>query len=700
MPNRLAFESSPYLQQHRDNPVDWYPWGEEALNRALTEDRPILLSVGYSACHWCHVMEHESFSDPEIAELMNRYFINIKVDREERPDVDALYMHAVRRMTGDGGWPMTVFLTPEGVPFHGGTYFPPRPRHGLPSFRQLLEAVHHAFSNQRREIETAAVGIRNALATDMRLNPDPAAPAEHQLHRAFHGVMRDFDPHTAGFGGAPRFPQPMVIDFLLRYHARFDSAEALSTAVTLLHAMAGGGIHDQIGGGFHRYTVDAHWLVPHFEKMLYDNVLLARAYTRAAQVTSNPEFGRTARSTLEYLLREMHHRNGGFFSSQDADSEGSEGRFYVWASEEINSLLDPGTAALVRDYWNITPTGNWEGTNILNTSPGDAREAVAAAAEARGLTLSIAEEKLDTARRILYEARSRRVHPGRDEKILTGWNALALHAFAEAGRVFRRDDFTRAAESNARFLLSELWIDGVLHRAWRDGVARIPAFLEDYAMLVDALVELYRTTFNPRWIREARLLADTMINRFWSADEDLFFDTSATADPLIVRPRDPYDNATPSGSSAAAHALTRLGRLTGVERYDQIAGRVTMRMAETASRFPRGFAHLLATLSTRLAPPTEVALIGDPADQGTRDLLDVINSRFLPDTVVALGNPAARPEEEVELPLLTGRTTRGNRPAAYVCLNFSCSAPVTTPYDLRRELDRIPPAATQGAGGS
>jgi uncharacterized protein YyaL (SSP411 family) len=590
-----------------------------------------------------------------------------------------------------------------------------------------------------------------------------------------------------------------VIDFLLHYHARFGAPDALPMATAVLCTMAGGGIHDQIGGGFHRYSVDARWLVPHFEKMLYDNALLARLYTRAAQATRTPgpppipdrtlttwhgdggkeespgfaetseatrasgaslakgpddtgegreggtsereesptgqgsatggrrgtrdaidpredagsnatseEFARIAGSTLDYLLREMRHERGGFFSSQDADSEGEEGRFYVWEEDEILDILRgdaiamrpgqvPGQAAsqtadseteksiaFLCDYWEITPAGNWEARNILN-----APRPLAEVAAGHRLSIEAAEAILRNARRVLYEARARRVWPGRDEKILTAWNALALHAFAEAGRVLRRPDYTAVAIRNAEFLLGEMWIDGVLHRVWRDGVARIPAFLDDHAMLVDALIELYRTTFDPRWIREARRLADTMIARFWSEDEGIFHDTpSFLSDALIVRPREIHDNPIPSGTSAAAHALTRLARLTGDRGYDAIADRVTAGMVDLASRVPRGFAHLLGALAVRLAPPTEVAIIGDLHDPRTRALLDALDSRFLPDTTVVVREPhLPMAEAAAEFPLLADREAPGGIPTAFVCVNFSCRLPVHTPHELHRELD-------------
>jgi len=687
MSNRLANESSPYLLQHKDNPVDWYPWGAEALTRAKAEHRPILLSVGYSACHWCHVMEHESFEDPETARLMNEHFVNIKVDREERPDVDALYMQAVQQMTGHGGWPMTVFLTPEAAPFYGGTYFPPQPRHGLPSFRQLLSAVHLAFTSRFDQVNRSAEELRSALAQGMSVNPDPMPVNEAMLQRAFHGLGSRFDHALGGFGGAPKFPQPMIVDFLLRYWARSGSVDAKEMAEKTLDSMARGGIYDHIGGGFHRYSVDARWLVPHFEKMLYDNAQLARLYTRAFQATGRSDFRRVAEETLAYVVREMRDASGGFYSSQDADSEGVEGKFYAWASDEIEEAIPRDQLEDFSRYFDVSDAGNWEGVNILNTpTPRDIygeREG-ASEVELEGL---IAEW-----RDVLYRRRAERVWPGRDEKVLTSWNAMMLQAFAEAGRVLDVPAYTDVAVANAEFLLRELERDGRLLRTWRDGEAKIDAFLEDYALLVDALVELYSATFDSRWIRDATAIADRLIEGFWSPEEEMFYDTRLGGEELIIRPRDIYDNATPSGTSAAVHALLRLARLTGNEKFERVASRVLRGMADVATRMPQAFGHLLGALSLHLSTPVEIAIVGDPSASGTRELLAVMRHYFLPEAVSALQStePGATTAADL-IPVLAERIAIDGQSTAYVCEGYSCRLPVTTPSELEQELRAIAP---------
>jgi uncharacterized protein len=679
MSNRLANETSPYLLQHKDNPVDWYPWGEEALRRARDEDRPILLSVGYSACHWCHVMEHESFADPETARLMNEGFVNIKVDREERPDVDAIYMQAVQQMTGHGGWPMTVFLTPQGAPFYGGTYFPPEPRHGLPSFRQILQAIGTAYGERRDEVESSATSLREALEQGMAVNPAPGDIDPGMLQRAFHAIGSRYDHQLGGFGGAPKFPQPMILDFLLRYATRYDSSEALDMVETTLTRMAAGGIRDHLGGGFHRYSVDARWLVPHFEKMLYDNALLARIYLRAFQATKRADFRAVAEDTLAYVVREMRHHDGGFFSSQDADSEGVEGRFYVWSAPEIDEALGED-GPVFRRFYDVSEGGNWEGTSILNTP----RSPESVAAE-MGISPAELASILAAGRKTLYDRRTRRIWPGRDEKVITSWNAMMLHAFAEAGRVLK-PGYSRIAIENAEFILRELRSGDGIRRTWRDGTAKIDGFLEDHALLVDALLELYSATFEPRWVMEARTIADSMITRFWSPEDELFYDAAADQEDLIFRPRDIYDNATPSGTSAAVHALTRLTRYTGEAAYDRIAGRVVHGLADVASRVPLGFGNLLAALSARLAPPSEVAIVGHVDDPDTSALLDTLRRRFLPDTVVALKAPDAPESLDDVIPLLAHRSPIDGRATAFVCRNHTCRLPVTTPDELDRQL--------------
>jgi uncharacterized protein YyaL (SSP411 family) len=681
--NRLARETSPYLLQHAHNPVDWYPWGDEALRRAREEDLPILLSVGYSACHWCHVMERESFENEEVARLMNGSFVNVKVDREERPDVDALYMTAVQQMTGRGGWPMTVFLMPDGTPFYGGTYFPPTPRHGLPAFSQILVAVADAYRERRDEVARSADELRLMLRQSMELRPPPSPLGLDLLDAAYRGVASNFDPRHGGFGGAPKFPQPMVLDFLLRSWRRTGDEEALRMVVETLRAMARGGIYDQLGGGFHRYSVDARWLVPHFEKMLYDNALLARIYLHAWQATGDVQLRRVAEEVLDYAVREMISPEGGFYSAQDADSEGEEGRFYVWTPAEIDAALGPEDGPLFRRYFDVTDAGNFEGKNILHAD----RPAAEVAAEL-GVPLPRLEAAVARGRETLYPLRSRRVWPGRDEKVLTAWNAMMLRSFAEAAAALGRADYLEVARRCAAFLLGPLRPEGRLLRSYRDGSARIDAFLEDHALLVDALVSLYQADFDPRWIAEARSLAGVMVERFWSEEDGMFFDTARDGERLVVRPRDINDSATPSGASAAATALLRLAALTGDESYERLAVREMENLSGLLERLPQGFGAMLSAIDRHLAPAREVAVVGRPDAEDTLALLRVVRGRYLPNAVLALRDPAL-PEDAVrDLPLLADRPMVEGRAAAYVCEHFACHRPVTTTSELDAELSQ------------
>jgi uncharacterized protein len=686
MPNRLADETSPYLLQHRDNPVDWYPWGPEALKRAKDEDRPILLSVGYSACHWCHVMAHESFEDEATARLMNELYVNVKVDREERPDVDSVYMTAVQQMTGQGGWPMTVFLTPDGAPFYGGTYFPPEPRHGMPAFQQVLTAVAEAYRERRDAVEQSAAELHDVIARGSFARPTPGRVDAGLLDRAYQGLASRYDPRHGGFGGAPKFPQPMLLEFVLRHWRRTGDAQALRIAEQTLRRMAAGGMYDQVGGGFHRYSVDARWLVPHFEKMLYDNALLARAYLHAWLATGHGVYLRVVDETLGYVLREMTSPEGAFYSAQDADSEGEEGRFYLWTAAEVDELLGPEEGALFRGYYDVTPEGNWEGRSILHVDA-----PMADVATRMGVTEDRLRDVVERGRDALYTARSKRVWPGRDDKVLTAWNAMMLHTFAEAGRATGRAEWTAAADRCADFLLAELRRDGRLLRTWKDGRAKIDAFLEDHALLADALVALYEATWEPRRLAEARALADAMLDRFWDDGEGVFYDTAADAEPLVVRPRDIFDNATPSGNSVAVGVLLKLGRLLGEARYAEVGRRALEGLAEVMGRVSMGFGHLLCAADFEAATPREVAFVGRPGDAETEALTRVVSRAWLPNLVVALG----RPEDDVSaaIPLLQQRTLVDGRPAAYVCERYACRMPVTEPADLARELGLGAPAA-------
>jgi uncharacterized protein YyaL (SSP411 family) len=642
-PNRLAQETSPYLLQHKDNPVDWYPWSEEALARARTEDKPILLSIGYSACHWCHVMERESFEDHETAAYMNEHFVAIKLDREERPDLDAIYMEACQAMTGHGGWPLNVFLTPEQVPFYAGTYFPPEDRGGMPSWRRILEAVVEAWTEKRDEIKAGSERVVERLRGGAVLEPSAEGLDPKDLDDAVAALRTNYDPVHGGFGSAPKFPPASAIEFLLR------RGETEMTAHTL-RAMASAGMYDQIGGGFARYSVDARWLVPHFEKMLYDNALLARAYLHGWQVTGEPLFRSVCEETLDWALREMRGDEGGFYSALDADSEGEEGKFYVWSLEELREV--GGDEAL--DAFGATENGNFEGKNIL-VRAGEASPAL---------------------KRRLYEVRSQRVWPGLDDKRLTAWNALMIAALAEAGAVLERSDYLDAARGCAEFILRDLRDrDGRLLRTWKDGRAKLNAYLEDHAFLLEALLVLYEATFESRWFGEARALADAIIERFADDDRGGFFETSSDHEQLVARRKDLEDHPIPSGNSSAAYGLLRLAALTGEHAYEQRAVGVFQLLHTVAARHAQAFAHLLQALDFHFASVKEVALVGPDPEPLER----TVRSRFRPHIVLAGGEPDG-------VPLLEGREPVDGHAAAYVCEHFACQRPVTEPAELETLL--------------
>jgi uncharacterized protein len=682
MANRLIHETSPYLLQHAHNPVDWYPWGEEALARSKAEDKPILLSIGYSACHWCHVMEHESFENDEIAGIMNERFVCIKVDREERPDLDSIYMAAVQAMTQRGGWPMTMFLTPDGAPFYGGTYFPPQDRGGMPGFPRVLLSVSQAYTERKAEAEAAGANMIQHL----RESASAAnAPAERALSldlilEAARNLNSYFDPNEGGFGGAPKFPQPMTLEFLLRNYRRTRDPGALRMVEHTLAKMARGGMYDQLGGGFHRYSVDAHWLVPHFEKMLYDNAQLALAYLHAFQVTGKPFYRQVVEDTLDYVVREMRSPAGGFYSTQDADSEGEEGKFFVWTPAEVQSVLGEADARLFCRYFDVSEAGNFEGRNILNV-PRDAD----VVASQLGVEYEAFLAAIDRGRQKLLAARERRVHPGRDDKILTAWNGLMLQGFAEASAVLARPDYAQVAVSNAGFLLAALRRDGKLLRTHKDGQSKLNGYLEDYANLITGLLTLYEVTFDLRWFVAAHDLTDTMIDQFWSAGERRFYDTGLDHEQLITRPRDTFDNATPSGQSVAAEALLRLGLFTGEDRYATIAEDVLRSMQDMIARYPLGFGRLLSAFDLYFGPGHEVALVGALDSPEIAAFRQAAWSGYVPNKAVAACAPGDATAAEA-IPLLQARDLVDGRPAAYVCENFACQLPVTDPAKLRDQL--------------
>ncbi|HEY0583243.1 MAG TPA: thioredoxin domain-containing protein [Chloroflexota bacterium] len=677
MTNRLAGETSPYLLQHAHNPVDWYPWGPEALERATAEDKPILLSVGYSACHWCHVMERESFEDPHTAGLMNASFVNIKVDREERPDIDGIYMQAVQAMTGSGGWPMTVFLTPDGTPFYGGTYYPPVDRHGHPSFSRVLGAIADAWSTRRADVLQSGQQLRQHLEQAVRPNLQPGELEPSILDAAAQGLAAQHDPLHGGFGDAPKFPQPMAIEFLLRYWKRSGDQAARDVATFALDKMARGGIYDHLGGGFARYSTDAQWLVPHFEKMLYDNAQLTRAYLMGYQATDNAFFHQVAEQVIEYVLRDMTDPSGGFYSTEDADSEGEEGKFYVWTPAEIRDLLGESDARLFGEFYDVHEPGNFERrASILHMDHTPLEVATRlAVSEAEVLAA------LERGRQVLFEARARRVRPARDEKVLAAWNGMMLRALAEAARVLARPDFLRAATRNGEFLLGSMRApDGAMHRTWKPGhQARLKGYLEDQANVADGLLALYEATFETRWLDAAVELAEVMLARFADTDAGGFFDTSSDHERLISRPKDIFDNATPSGNAVAADVLLRLALLTDNDRYREAAEGTLELLREPLLRYPLGFARSLSALDFLLGRPKEVAIVGTPGAEDSEALLREVFTPFVPNKVVAGGS--------APIPLLENRAPLEGRATAYVCEHYVCAAPTTDPATLRALLE-------------
>ena len=681
MVNRLIHETSPYLLQHAYNPVDWYPWGEEALGRARLEDKPILLSIGYSACHWCHVMERESFEDEAIAGIMNRHFVNIKVDREERPDLDAVYMEAVQMLTGSGGWPMTVFLTPEGKPFYGGTYFPPVDRHNMPGFPRLLETVAQAYRNSNPEIRRVTDQLTEQMGRAGRLLRGQGVLDESVLHHAYNALATNFDYQNGGVGGAPKFPQAMTLEILLRYYAHGHNDRALAMLELTLEKMARGGIYDQVGGGFHRYSTDGFWLVPHFEKMLYDNALLARLYLHAWLVTGRGLYRRIVEETLDYALREMTGEHGGFFSATDADSEGEEGKFFVWTPAELEAILGAEDAGLFGAFFGVSAKGNFEGKNILNIP-------VKAADFARrqGVALERVVEVVRRGKEALRAAREGREHPLLDDKALASWNGLMLRALAEAGAALERGDYLDAAERNAAFLLERMRTEGRLMRSFREGQAKLPGFLEDYAFVADGLTALYEATFERRWLDAARELAEEMISLFWDEGEGCFYDTGREHEELVVRPRDVFDNAQPCGGSVASDVLLRLAVITGKDDYAAKGAAPLRGLAELMGRAPAGTGRWLAALDFYLLAPVEVAVVGPRDAPETAALLREVHGRYLPNRALA-GAEGESAAAGSGLPLLEGRGMLGGVPTAYVCEHYVCRLPVTDAGDLGVLLD-------------
>jgi uncharacterized protein len=683
MANRLAHETSPYLLQHANNPVDWYSWGPEALDRARSENRPILLSIGYAACHWCHVMEHESFEDRATAALMNERFVNIKVDREERPDLDAIYMQAVQAMTGHGGWPMTVFLTPDGVPFYGGTYFPKDDRHGMPSFTRILTTVSDAYRAKPADIARTAESVREMYRVTIEPTRSAGPLSAELLDGAYRALSQRYDELDGGFDGAPKFPQTMSLDFLLRYWARRDVENALAIVSHSFKQMARGGIYDQVGGGFARYSVDAQWLVPHFEKMLYDNALLIRLGAHLWQATEDAEVRRVVEETIDWAIREMRSPEGGFYSSYDADSEGHEGKFYVWSAEEFDRVLGKD-APLMRAYWGVTADGNFEGSNILFVK-GD-RRALAA-------RFSVSEDGLDQtirrAKSALYEVRQQRVWPGCDDKILASWNGLMVRGIAEAARAFANEKYRAVAIDSATFLFENLVNDGRVLRSFKDGRARIAGYLEDHASLGLAALAIYELTFDGSWLDKARRLGDSVVRWFWDDETGAFYDTASDHEQLIVRPREVSDNATPSGTSLAVELLLRLAELFGDADDRRRATYVVESLAPAIGRYPSAFGNILGCADMLINGAIEVAIVGDPASDDFRALERTAADRYVPSLVLAGGAP----RDDDTIALLSARDTRDGQATAYVCRNYACEEPATTRDQLDDQLRRITTAA-------
>jgi len=668
--NRLSSATSPYLLQHADNPVDWWEWGPDAFAEARRLDRPVLLSVGYASCHWCHVMAHESFEDDATAAILNERFVNIKVDREERPDVDRIYMDAVQAMSGHGGWPMTVFLTPDGEPFFAGTYFPKEDRAGHPSFTKVLDAVHEAWTQRRGDVESQASRLAAAVAVVPAASED--LPGAATLERAYRTLESAFDEVHAGFGGAPKFPQAPTLELLLRLDGHDWAPRSDEMLVSTLDAMADGGIRDHVAGGFARYSVDDRWLVPHFEKMLYDNALLARLYARAHQVTGNERFADVAGSTLDYLLTDLCLDEGGFASAEDADSEGEEGKFYVFSWEELRGITD---SEAVTEVLGAAPGGNFEGKTIVHR----ARPVERVAAE-RGLDPAQLEADVESALRALADLRANRVRPELDDKAVCAWNGLAIRALAEAGTALQRPDYTDAAADAAGFVLEHMRReDGRLLRAWRAGRTSGPAYCDDYAAIAVGLFALYQATGDAQWFTEARRTTEAMIELFWDDDHGGFFATGADAEALIARPKNLFDNPTPSDNSLAAEALQLLAAYSGegplLDKLEQ-----TIRSAAALlERYPTGAGWMLSVLHTHLTGMLEVAVVG--AGPARRQLVDVVTATYRPGIVLAIGDG----RDARGIPLLEGRPPIGDA-AAYVCRGFVCDAPVTDPAALETAL--------------
>jgi len=678
--NRLADETSPYLLQHAHNPVDWFPWGQEAFDKAQRENKPILLSIGYSACHWCHVMEHESFENEEIAALMNQLFVNIKVDREERPDLDEIYMSAVQMLTGRGGWPMTMFLTPERKPFYGGTYFPPEDRGGMPGFSRILIGVNQAFRERPADVEKSVTQIINALQRMSASQESQRTFSESIIGDGAEKIAAAYDSDNGGLGQAPKFPNAGVYELFLRHHHRSKNQRYLEMVVHTLTKMAQGGIYDHLGGGFHRYSVDAKWLVPHFEKMLYDNAQLVRIYAQAFSVTKNPLFRNVVDETCGYLLREMLHSEGGFYSTQDADSEGKEGKFFVWTLSEIDQLVGDEAGEIFGRIYDVSEQGNFEEKNILHPTLTLEQASKYFRRDPAEIEKIIAETKQK-----LFTEREKRIKPFRDEKIITAWNGLMLSGLAAAIRISPRSEYLEATERTIKFLITKMYRDGFLLHTYKDDQVKLLGYLDDYAFLAIGLLDVYEVLFDQALLERAIELGEIMLREFWDDEDGAFFYTGKSHEQLISRAKPIFDASIPSGNSMAAQLLLRLHHITGRELYRQRAEKVLRSYYDAMESQPFGFAHLICTLDFYLTKPKEIFVVGDRQFAGTRELLAGVHSLYLPNLTLQLANPDA-PLDKIS-PLLSGKTQLDGKATAYVCQNYTCSAPVTSWSDLKRLLE-------------
>jgi len=677
--NRLIHETSPYLLQHAHNAVDWYPWGEEALSRARQEDKPILLSVGYSACHWCHVMEKECFENEQIAQLMNERFISIKVDREERPDLDEIYMNAAQLMTGGGGWPLNVFLTPALLPFHAGTYFPPEDRSGMPGFPKILAVVSDYYRNRRGEVEKINTQIQDTLRHITSMTPSKETLDPKLLAKAYEALEGQFDPYYGGFGGAPKFSSSLSLSFLLRYWKRSGVKKALEMVETTLEKMANGGMFDHLAGGFHRYSVDERWLIPHFEKMLYDNALLSRTYAEAFQATGKERYRHMAEDILNYVLREMKSPEGGFYSAEDADSEGEEGKFYVWTRDQIKKVLGKDLGTPFCAYYGVSQEGNFEGkTNTLNIA-----SSLDKVAGLYGMTVQALEIMLEEGRKTLLKERGRRIRPHRDEKILTSWNALMMSGLTDGFRITGEQRYLVGAEDAARFILEEMVKDGLLMRVFNKGQAKVKGYSEDYSFLIQALIDLYEISFDTVWLKRAVDLNQEMIRQFWDESQGGFFFTGKENESLIARSKNPYDSVIPSSNSVAVFNLIRLGYLTGDETLKQKAEQVLRLFYGLAADHPSGFSHMLSGLSL-FFDPEEIGVVGSLKDSRTQAMIKQIHTSYLPNRILNWKDPKQATDEH-EFPFLRDKESKEG-PAVFVCRGFTCLPPAMDEKQLEKIL--------------